>query len=429
MKFAHMADAHIGSWREPRLKEASLDAFVKTIDICIEKCVDFIIISGDLFNTSLPAIDKLKEVVKKLKQLKEQDIAAYIIPGSHDFSPSGKTMLDVLENAGLVMNVVKGHVNEETNKLNLKFTVDEKTGAKITGMLGKKGMLEKHFYESLETNNLEQESGFKIFMFHTALTELKPKSLAEMDSAPISLLPKGFDYYAGGHVHIIEKQKMDSYGLVVYPGPLFPNNFKELEELKQGGFYIWEEGKIEYIALPLYDVISMVVDCNAKSPIEVRSDILKKIETIELEKDAKETIVTLRLKGVLREGKITDIALNDIIEHLYSKCVYFVMKNTSRLSTKEFEEVKLSLEKSHDIEEELIKQHISKSNIDAFSNMLINNTTSSEDNNQEKESVNNELIKEMMDLLDLEKQEGERIIDFEQRIKENIKVFLDLEKI
>jgi len=67
----------------------------------LKKKVDFILIAGDLFNTSLPGIDKLKLAVQKLKQLKDNNIPVYIIAGSHDFSPSGKTMLDVLENAGL----------------------------------------------------------------------------------------------------------------------------------------------------------------------------------------------------------------------------------------------------------------------------------------------------------------------------------------
>lgn len=424
-----MADAHIGSWREPKLKEASLQAFMKAVNICFEENVDFILISGDLFNTSLPVIDQLKEVVKKLKQIKEKNILVYVIPGSHDFSPSGKTMLDVLENAGLLINVVKGKVDEETGKLILNFSINEKTGAKITGMLGKKGMLEKKFYESLNTDNLEQEEGFKIFMFHTSLTELKPKDLAEMDSAPISLLPKGFNYYAGGHVHIIRKEKIEGYGLIVYPGPLFPNNFKEIEELKHGGFYIWDEGKIEYYGIPLYNVVSIIVDCHHKSPQEVRKELLTKMDNLD-ENNLNKTIITLRLRGVLRDGKITDIALNEIIERLYEKGVYFVMKNTTKLTTKEFEEVKLSLEKSHDTEDALIKEHLSKSNMSEF---LVNVIGSNEGNNNcdddsisEEKFDENEFIKEIMNTLDLEKQEGERIIDFEQRIKENIKKKIDL---
>lgn len=115
-------------------------------------------------------------------------------------------MLDVIENAGLLTNVARG---EETsnNKLKLNFTIDEKTGAKITGMLGKKGMLEKNYYEALDKKNLEEEKGYKIFMFHTALTEFKPEEMEKMESTPVSALPKGFNYYAGGHVHHIFTKK------------------------------------------------------------------------------------------------------------------------------------------------------------------------------------------------------------------------------
>src|SRR3989338_3984488 len=107
MKFAHLAYCHIGSWRDPKLKDISTIAFNKAIDKCIEEKVDFILIAGDLFNTSFPRIENLKTVVSTLKQLKDKNIPVYIIPGSHDYSPSGKTMLDVLENAGLFVNVVK----------------------------------------------------------------------------------------------------------------------------------------------------------------------------------------------------------------------------------------------------------------------------------------------------------------------------------
>ena len=65
MKFAHFADIHIGSWRDPKLRHISTEVFEKTVNLCIEKEVDFIIISGDIFNTSLPSIDLLKRVVLK----------------------------------------------------------------------------------------------------------------------------------------------------------------------------------------------------------------------------------------------------------------------------------------------------------------------------------------------------------------------------
>ncbi len=404
MKFAHLADCHIGAWRDPRLRQLNIKAFERAADICIDKKVDFVLISGDLFNTSLPAIDGLKAAVKTLKQLKQKGIRIYIIAGSHDFSPSGKTMLDVLEEAELVVNVVKGNVEDE--KLKLRFTVDEKTGAKITGMLGKRAMLEKTYYERLDLELLEKEEGFKIFMFHTALTELKPKSLEKMDSSPVSMLPKGFDYYAGGHVHIVKETSLEGYKNIVYPGPLFPTSFSELEELGRGTFYIYDDGKIECMPVQVINILSLRIDCNHKTPDQIEQELKREIQN----KEFINTIITIRLKGTLKSGKISDIPLKEIFDELYEKSAFFVMKNTSGLLTKDFEEIKISQHSVEEIEDNLIQEHIAQSKLDI----------------DKAEQL--ELVKNLLKTLNAEKQEGERNIDFESRLKQEAIDTIKLDK-
>ncbi len=393
MKFAHLADCHIGSWREPKLNNASTEAFKKAIDCCIEEAVDFVIIAGDLFNTPLPSISQLKEVTKKLKLLKDSKIPVYIVAGSHDFSCSGKTMLDVLEHAGLLVNVVKGDVVDD--KLNLKFTTDEKTGVKITGLLGKKGMLEKSYYESLNKEVLEKEEGYKIFIFHSLLSEFKPKDMEKIEAQPLSLLPKNFNYYAGGHPHFVFQKKEEGYGLITYPGPLFPNNFRELEKLEKGGFYIVENDNIEWHPIQIYNVFSISIDANNKTPEYIEKEIEEKIKNHEFNN----TIVTLRVNGVLSSGKISDIGFKSIFEKLYEKSAYLVIKNTLNLNTKEFEEVKIQAGSVEEIEEKLIKEHLGQANIEL---------------DEEK------LTKDLIDALATEKQEGEKVANFEKRVKEEI---------
>ena len=139
MKFAHLADCHIGGWKDIQLKEISIKAFDEAIKICIKENVAFVLIAGDLLNTSLPSIDLIKRTAEILTKLKEHEIDVYIIPGSHDFSPSGKTMIDVLEHAGLMNNVMKIKDNK------LIFTQD-KTGVKITGLVGFRNNLYKYYY-------------------------------------------------------------------------------------------------------------------------------------------------------------------------------------------------------------------------------------------------------------------------------------------
>ena len=402
-----MADCHIGSWRDPKLRDASTKAFLKAVDICIEKQVDFVLIAGDLFNTALPGIDALKLVVTKLKELKDNNIPVYAIPGSHDFSPSGKTIIDVLENAGLIINVMKGKIIDE--KLNLEFTIDEKTKAKITGIFGKKGMLEKSHYKSLLKKELEQEKGFKIFMFHTALTEFKPEELESMESQPLELLPKNFDYYAGGHVHYVFNKKEPGYGVIVYPGPLFPNSFSELEKLENGGFYIVEKTdklELKYEPIVIYNVFSLSIDCNNKSPEQIRAELEERIKGREFIN----TIITIRLSGCLDSGKPSDINIKEIFSKLYDSSAYFVMKNTSKLTTKELDKVKAKTSSVEDVEDLLIKESLGQIKVDNL--------------NIEKEE---KLTKQMMAILSKEKQEGERVADFEKRIREEIEKIIKLD--
>src|SRR3989338_4572397 len=327
MKFAHLSDCHIGAWREDTLRDINLKSFEKAIEICIQEYVGFVIIAGDLFDTALPSIDILKQTAKILHKLKDHDIPVYIIPGSHDFSSSGKTMLDVLENSGLLINVMKFNDNK------LIFTED-RTGVKLTGMYGKKGGLETSELEKLEKEHLEKEPGFKIFLFHTLLTELKPKEFERIETKPLTILPKNFDYYAGGHPHFIYSQKQEGYGMLAYPGPIYPNNFEELERLKQGSFFIVEvkNNKIipKNIALKIKEVVSYKITAENKTPQEVQEEILNTI------KDYGDKIITIRIEGCLSSGKISDINFKQIFENFRE--AYLILKNTSKLTTKEFEE-------------------------------------------------------------------------------------------
>lgn len=388
-----MADLHLGSWRAPRMRELGINAFIEAVKRCIEKKADFVLISGDLFNTSMPPIEILKTTVAELKKLKDAGIKVYTIAGSHDFSPSGKTMLDVLEEADLVKNVFKGDIFG--GKLELRFTTDDKTGAKITGMIGKKGMLDKISYQELDSNILEKEEGFKIFLFHTAISELKPKELEKMESAPLSALPRGFNYYAGGHVHIVRQKSIEGYENVVYPGPMFPNSFAELEKLENGGFYFYDEGKISYEKLNICTVKLICINCSTKSARETDLELNSEINKI----NPKNTIILIRLHGVLESGKTTEINLSGAVQELYQKQAFFVMKNTMNLISKEFEEVKVVAETAEETEELVLKQHIGQANFIGLT-----------------EQEEYELVKKLMNALDKEQEEGERKADYEARI-------------
>lgn len=392
MKFAHISDVHLGGWRDPRLRDANASAFKIAIQRMLDEQVDFVLIAGDLFNTAVPGIDSVRLAVEQLRKLKDANIPVYFIAGSHDFSASGKTMLDVLEHARLAKNVARG---EEVNgKIKLKWTVDEKTGAKMAGMIGKKGGLEKEYYKFLDRESLESEDGFKIFMFHTALVELKPKGLEQMDAMETSLLPRGCDYYAGGHVHIIENVSIDGYQNIIYPGPVFPNNIAELEKLRAGNMMLYEDGKITRIPISPCNVICTTIDTDARTASEAESLIRK-----ELARDCSNAVVTVRVQGCLAQGKPADIPWSDVLHDAYARGALAVLRNTAALTSKEFQIIAVKEANVEDVEQSLLQEHSGQFKL------------SSDDA---------ALTKKAMSVLSAEKHDGEKIFDFENRVTQEM---------
>ena len=99
VRFAHIADCHLGGWKQLELQQLNFESFRKAIETCIQEKLDFIIIVGDLFDSAYPPIEILKEAFAEFKKLHDAKIPCFIIAGSHDYSVSGKTFLDVLEKA------------------------------------------------------------------------------------------------------------------------------------------------------------------------------------------------------------------------------------------------------------------------------------------------------------------------------------------
>ena len=395
MRFIHAADCHIGGWKEEKLRELGIKSFEELVNQCISNQVEFLLISGDLFDTALPQIDLIKKTVALLKKINDHNIKVYIIPGSHDFSPSGKTMLDVLEKAGLVENVVK--IEETENKIKLNFTYHN--DVKITGLYGKKGGLEKSYYEILDKTNLESEPGFKIFMFHTALSEFKPAEMEKIDSMSVATLPDNFHYYAGGHVHYIF-DKREGNKVITFPGALFPNNFKEVEEFGWGGYYLvnYENGQLNYQHIPikLVDRIKFHFNVNNLTPEQVKEMVIRELNNQEIT----DKIVTLRFNGQLLTGKTSDIDFKFIFEQFNH--AYIILKNTNKIKTKELNELQVELKSSDEIEYLIIKD------------------TKTELFELSQEEIK-DLIKQLMSVLDREKIEGEKNADFEDRLLNDLK--------
>ena len=424
VKFAHISDVHLGAWRNERLNELGYKAFEETVNSIIKEEVDFVVNSGDLYDVSNPKVEVIDVATRELKKLKDHEIPVYGICGSHDFSPSNKSMIRPLITAGLFINVSEG-VLMENGKLKLNFYQDQKTQIKITGLRARKRSLEIEDYRILDRKSLESEKGSKIFILHTMLSELKPKEYKDMKSAPKSLLPQDFDYYAGGHLHktLPEKLRIKEFfydinrkNNIVYSGCIFPTDFREFETIKFGGFCIISgendgnklDLKVKYIPVKVIDVENISLDCTNKSASDIQNLLKQEIS----KKNLNEKIVTVRIYGPLSSGKTYEIKSNEIIQNLKDMGAFEVLVNKNALTTVEYQSISVSAGKSkEEIEATLIKEHASKVRISDFPSTKMENK-----------------IYQLLSTLGIERQVGTKVMNYNESLKQSFLGIFEIQK-
>ena len=363
-KFAHLADCHLGAWRDARLRKLNLDAFEQAMDICVAEKVDFIIISGDLFHSNIPDLDTVKRTVEELKAVRKAGIRIFVVYGSHDYSPNAVSMVDVLASTELFQKVVDVEVAGE--RLILKPFVDATTGIVIAGLSGRSGELERAYFEVLDTAAIEQQHGFKIFAFHSGVTELKPRDMSYLRGIPLSRLPPGFNYYAGGHVHRRIEAK-DGNAVIAFPGPLFGSTFTDLEDTAKGetrGFYVVEYGEtmeqLRFVEIQLCKIVYEELLVDKKTARQVNDELKTRVEAI----NADEAIVLLRVKGTLASGTLSEIDFAHAREVLLDKGAVYVLLNRQALTTATLTQVTVIGENATDTEQRLFKEYIGSFKVD-----------------------------------------------------------------
>jgi len=375
------------------LQQLNIEYFRHAIDSCIEEKVDFILFAGDLFDSAFPPIETLKDTFHEFRKLHEAKIKCYVIAGSHDFSVSGKTFLDVIEKAGFC-EICKYEESEE--EVLLKPIKHQ--NFMIYGYPGKKSGLEIPSLKKLKILE-DYKDGFRILMLHTTIKNVTEN--LPIDSITLEELPKA-DYYALGHIHIDFEYEHEGKP-VIYGGPTFPNNFKELQELKGGCFYIIDvEGytKVTKKEIKYKDIIYLELEI--EDTLSATQKIIQHLDNYNLE----DKIILLKIYGTVKKGRNSDINFQEVEKFLETKGVYSFLKNTSKLEQEKTEELKIDLQSKEveKVEEVLIKKY-----------------------DKENPSEFNHLIFQLMESLNLEKQEAETNVTFEKRLLEGLNKVLSVD--
>ncbi|WP_018750509.1 metallophosphoesterase family protein [Paenibacillus sanguinis] len=223
-RFLHAADLHLdtpfsGMSGVPdrlraHLRESTFAAFDRLIGLAIEEEVDFVVISGDIYDaadSSLRAQLRLREGWDKLGK---HGIPVYFIRGNHDPLSSRRLRL-----------ALPPHVKEFGGQVESTTAVRRKDGqpvAIVTGVSYKTAAVSDNL--SLQYHRQPGSSLYHIALLHGNVEGQEghdayaPCSLADLQAS-------GYDYWALGHIH--KRQVLCKAPWVVYPGNLQGRSLKE----------------------------------------------------------------------------------------------------------------------------------------------------------------------------------------------------------
>jgi DNA repair exonuclease SbcCD nuclease subunit len=226
--FVHAADLHLGYSQyglEARRQDFD-NAFVEVVNKTIELKPDFMIIAGDLFHQARPSNITLENTIRSFKRLKDAGIPVLTVDGSHDSAPNTVTgtILYPLDSAGLIRYLPR-HSGACWSKKECCY------------VYGIPNFHNKHKTEEAlpkfmaENPPTPQDKVYNIFVFHGALDlpSVKPPYI-EAEISP-DQLPKGFDYYAAGHVHERYLSKFKT-GTLAYSGCTETADYREAKNQK-----------------------------------------------------------------------------------------------------------------------------------------------------------------------------------------------------
>ena len=203
-----MSDSHLGARQFGLLEreEDFYDVFAKNIDKIIEKDVDFVIHSGDLFDSNRPSTEALLAFQKALLRLNEAKIPIYAIAGNHD---------SILRKGSLPPQVLFKDIGLKLiSDNNPAYTEGPVLICGIRYVPNSQSRALKNAYGQL--SKLADKYLKSILVSHQGIDKWMHMDAHEVELAE---MPKNFDYYAMGHVHNYIEEDFGK-GKLVYPGSM-----------------------------------------------------------------------------------------------------------------------------------------------------------------------------------------------------------------
>ena len=256
MKILHLADLHIGKIIYEQSLLEDQEYMLKQVEKIIEKeKIEAVLISGDIYDRSIPPADAVEVLDKFLNNLiKILKVKVFIISGNHDSKERLNFGSKIFENDGLyIQTTYNGRIR--------KVELDEKINIYMLPFIKPIELRQYFENEKIETYNdaikniIENEkldkTKINILMAHQFVTsgttnpetcESETINVGGLDNVDASNFSE-FDYVALGHIHGPQKIGKEK---IRYSGTMLKYSFSEVNHHKSVVIIEIKNGKVDF---------------------------------------------------------------------------------------------------------------------------------------------------------------------------------------
>ncbi|MDM8537184.1 DNA repair exonuclease [Desulfobacterales bacterium HSG17] len=217
--FIHTADIHLDSPLRnlsqyegapvDALRGATRRAMENLVELAVSRDVDFLLISGDLYDGDWKDYNTGLYLVSQMSRLREADIDVCIITGNHDAASKMTRTIRLPDN----VQVFSASAPET-----IRF---DKIGVAVHGQSFSGPAVKKNLASAYPET---VDGYYNIGMLHTCATGREghePYAPCKIED----MVSKGYDYWALGHVH--QREVLSKDPLIVFPGNIQGRHVKE----------------------------------------------------------------------------------------------------------------------------------------------------------------------------------------------------------
>lgn len=274
MKFFHTADIHLDSplrgldryegAPSDKLRGSTRRALAALVDQCIAEEVDFLLIAGDLYDGDWTDYNTGLFFVGQMARLRDAGVRVFIVRGNHDAKSK-------------ILRLPDGVKELSTSKA--ETIVLDDLGVAVHG----RGYARVDTTDDLSATYPTARAGyFNVGLLHTA-AEGREGHASYAPCSVDSLVRKGYDYWALGHVHAREVLHRDPW--VVFPGNLQGRHARETGP-KGASLVTVEDGRVKSVEHRVLDVARWAacqVDVGQASSVDDVLELCRKALSAEVE--------------------------------------------------------------------------------------------------------------------------------------------------